>query len=392
MKVYNGIYEFRGVANAVVTIGTFDGVHNGHHHILKRLKETAQKVKGETVILTFSPHPRMVLFPDSQQLLLTTKEEKINLLEGCGIDHLIIHPFTREFSMLSSQDFIENVLVKSLGTKRLVIGYDHHFGKDREGSFENLKLNAPAFGFEVEEIPAWETDNSKVSSTRIRKALAEGQVEMASILLGYEYGISGTVVKGQQLGRQLGFPTANIICTDPNKLIPGNGVYAVKVIYKGNEMRGMMNIGVRPTVNGAGRTAEVNIFDFNSEIYGESIEVRFVKWVRGEKKFEGLQQLIEQLHRDKDVVQTVLSDLYYDKVVWFISSILLGICWSYFRTSCSSCCFTALRLAHIGHYDCVHRFANCDATSRESGEVGSAQRKTYFLPFRNLEVSQPAIP
>lgn len=309
MKVYNSIEEFKGVATAIVTIGTFDGVHNGHHRILSRLKETAGKLNGETVILTFSPHPRMVLFPNTQQVLLSTREEKIELLDKFGIEHLIIHPFTREFSMLSSQEFIEQILVKGLETKRLVIGYDHHFGKDREGSFENLKRNAPAFGFEVEEIPAWETDNSKVSSTRIRKALAEGQVEMASILLGYEYGISGTVVKGQQLGRQLGFPTANIICTDPNKLIPGNGVYAVKVIYKGQEMGGMMNIGVRPTVNGAGRTAEVNIFDFNSEIYGESLEVRFVKWVRGEKKFEGIQQLTEQLHRDKDVVQSVLSDL-----------------------------------------------------------------------------------
>lgn len=291
----------------MVTIGTFDGVHLGHQRILEQLKITAARIGGQTVILTFSPHPRMVLFPNSEQVLINTQEEKIQLLSSFGVDHLIIHPFTREFSMLSSQEFIENILVKGLGTKRLVIGYDHHFGKDREGSFENLKRSGPDFGFEVEEIPAWEADSIKVSSTRIRNALAEGLVDVANILLGYKYVLKGTVVKGQQLGRKLGFPTANIISPDPNKLIPTNGVYAVQVVHNGNVYGGMMNIGLRPTVNGVGRTSEVNIFDFEAEIYGESLEVRFVKWVRSEQKFDGIEKLKLQLAADREVVLEMLK-------------------------------------------------------------------------------------
>lgn len=309
MKVYYNISEFEGNEPNVVTIGTFDGVHLGHGRILDHLRLTASKYQGETVILTFSPHPRMVLFPNTEQLLLSTTEEKVALLEKAGIDHLIIHPFTREFSMLSSQEFIDQVIVSGLKASQLVIGYDHHFGKDREGSFLNLKESAQRLGFQVEEIPAWEADNIKVSSTRIRKAIDEGQVDVANLLLGYRYGFSGTVVKGRQLGRQLGFPTANIICSDPSKLIPANGVYAVKVIYNEQALDGMMNIGVRPTVNGIGRTAEVNIFDFDSDIYGERLEVRFVKWVRGEQKFDGIEKLKEQLMIDKQVVMSILENV-----------------------------------------------------------------------------------
>lgn len=307
MKVYHHISEFTSLKAHVVTIGTFDGVHLGHKRILEQLKATALRIGGETVILTFSPHPRMVLFPNTEQVLLNTQEEKIMLLREAGIDHLIIHPFTREFSMLSSQEFIENIIVKELHTRCLVIGYDHHFGKDREGSFSNLKHSASELGFQVEEIPAWETDHIKVSSTRIRKALSEGHVDVASLLLGYRYMLKGTVVKGQQLGRKIGFPTANIISPDQNKLIPADGVYAVEVVYSGNVFGGMMNIGLRPTVNGSSRTVEVNIFDFDNEIYGESIEVRFVKWVRGEQKFDGIEKLKEQLSNDRDVVQKILK-------------------------------------------------------------------------------------
>lgn len=308
MQVSHKISEFRPSRDTVVTIGTFDGVHLGHRRVIEQVKSTAARIGGESVLLTFFPHPRMVLFPNTQQLLLTTEEEKTALIRNLGIDHLIIHPFTREFSMLSSAQFIEQILVKGLRTKKLVIGYDHHFGKDREGSFENLRNSGPNFGFEVEEIPAHEADNIKVSSTRIRHALDAGEVEVANNLLGYPYRLTGTVVKGQQLGRKLGYPTANIISPEPYKLIPGNGVYAVNVLSAGKRLSGMMNIGVRPTVDGLHRTSEVNIFDFDADIYGESLTVEFVKWVRGEQKFAGLEELKTQLSADKIAVQKILNE------------------------------------------------------------------------------------
>jgi riboflavin kinase / FMN adenylyltransferase len=308
VQVSHNIADFKPSKDTVVTIGTFDGVHLGHRRVIEQVKATAAKVGGESVLLTFFPHPRMVLFPNSEQLLLNTQEEKIVLLRDLGIDHLVIHPFTREFSMLSSTEFIERILVNGLHTKRLVIGYDHHFGKDREGSFDNLKKSGPQFGFEVEEIPAHETDHIKVSSTRIREALASGKIEVANNLLGYHYRLTGTVVKGQQLGRKLGYPTANIISPEPYKLIPGNGVYAVNVYSGGKKFGGMMNIGVRPTVDGLHRTSEVNIFGFNADIYGETLTVEFVKWVRGEQKFAGLDALKSQLTDDKVVVQKILNE------------------------------------------------------------------------------------
>lgn len=308
MNVFHNIADFRPGTNTVVTIGTFDGVHKGHRRVIEQVKATAARLGGESVLLTFFPHPRMVLFPNTEQLLLNTEEEKIALLRELGIDHLIIHPFTREFSMLSSAEFIEKIIVSGMGTKRLVIGYDHHFGKDREGSFGNLKKSGPQFGFEVEEIPAHETDSIKVSSTRIRAALTAGEVDVANNLLGYDYRLTGTVVKGQQLGRKLGYPTANIISPEPYKLLPGNGVYAVNVLHAGKRYSGMMNIGVRPTVDGLNRTAEVNIFGFSSDIYGETLTVEFVKWVRGEQKFSGLDELKTQLAQDKIVVQEILNE------------------------------------------------------------------------------------
>lgn len=308
MQVSHNISDFRSTKDTVVTIGTFDGVHLGHRRVIEQVKATAARIGGESVLLTFFPHPRMVLFPNAEQLLITTEEEKIALVRNLGIDHLIIHPFTREFSMLSSGEFIEQILVKGLRTKKLVIGYDHHFGKDREGSFENLKNSGPKWGFEVEEIPAHESDHIKVSSTRIRQALAAGEVEVANNLLGYRYRLTGNVVKGQQLGRKLGYPTANIISPEPYKLMPGNGVYAVNVLSAGKKFGGMMNIGVRPTVDGLHRTTEVNIFDFDADIYGESLTIEFVKWVRGEQKFAGLDELKTQLGVDKIAVQKILNE------------------------------------------------------------------------------------
>jgi len=308
VQVSRNLSEFHPDKDTVVTIGTFDGVHLGHRRVIDQVKATAARIGGESVLLTFFPHPRMVLFPKTEQLLLTTEEEKIALLKEMGIDQLIIHPFTREFSMLSSGEFIEQILVKGLRTKRLIIGYDHHFGKDREGSFENLKNSGPRWGFEVEEIPAREADNIKVSSTRIRQALARGEVEVANNLLGYCYRLTGTVVKGQQLGRKLGYPTANIISPEPYKLIPGNGVYAVNVLSAGRKFGGMLNIGVRPTVDGIHRTTEVNIFDFDADIYGESLTIEFVKWVRAERKFAGLEELKIQLAADKIAVQKIVNE------------------------------------------------------------------------------------
>ena len=219
MKVYKHIDEFIAANNPVVTTGTFDGVHLGHQQILSRLKETAKKCDGETVLLTFFPHPRMVLFPDYKPLLLNSLEEKIQLLENAGIDHLIVHPFDREFSLLSSKEFISKILVEKLHTKKLVIGYDHHFGNNREGTFEHLKKFGPIYGFDVEEIPAKEVENTSVSSTRIREALMSGNVEVAASFLGYNYQLTGTVVKGRMIGRSIDFPTANVMVNDFYKLI-----------------------------------------------------------------------------------------------------------------------------------------------------------------------------
>jgi riboflavin kinase/FMN adenylyltransferase len=307
MKIYNHIDEFRAPGNAVVTTGTFDGVHLGHQQIIRRLKETAQRINGESVLLTFFPHPRMVLFPDRKQLLLNTPDEKAVLLERAGIDHLIVHPFTREFSMLSSQEFIQDILVKKLGTRKLVIGHDHHFGRNREGSFDHLVEFGPVYGFEVEEIPAKEVENINVSSTKIRQSLEAGDVETAASFLGYEYQLGGTVVKGRQLGRTIGFPTANIRVDDPYKLVPGDGVYAVRVKRKNVMLPGMLNIGMRPTVNGTDRTIEVNILDFDADLYGETLILEFVKRLRDELKFDGLDALKAQLAKDKVAAAIALT-------------------------------------------------------------------------------------
>jgi riboflavin kinase / FMN adenylyltransferase len=307
VNIFNHLDEFISKKNAVVTTGTFDGVHRGHQQIIKRLKDTAQKVNGETVLLTFFPHPRMVLFPEQKQLLLNSLHEKKELLSQAGIDNLIIHPFTREFSMLGSSDFIQKILVQQLGTIKLVIGYDHHFGRNREGSFEHLKEFGPVYGFEIEEIPAWEVENMSVSSTKIRQSLESGEVSTAATLLGYRYMLTGNVVKGKQLGRTIGFPTANMVINDPYKLVPADGVYAVKVHCRGKTWNGMLNIGMRPTVNGLNKTIEVNILDFDADIYGETLTLDFVKRLRNEQKFDGLEALKQQLNLDRLSAKAVLE-------------------------------------------------------------------------------------
>lgn len=300
MKVYTNIDDFKGVQNPVVTTGTFDGVHLGHQKIIARLKNAAKEEKGETVLLTFFPHPRMVLFPDDNELkLLNTQNEKIELLEKYGVDHLIIYPFTKEFSRLTSIEFVRNILVNSMQTRRLVIGYNHHFGRNREGSFEHLKEYAPLYGFEVEEIPAKDIDHVEVSSTKIRNALLIGDIKTANNYLGHSYTLTGRVVKGKQLGRTIGFPTANLLINDAYKLIPADGVYAVKIKHRGGVYGGMLNIGNNPTIEAKGKSIEANIFDFDNEIYGDELTVYFTERLRDEVKFNNLDELKEQLGRDK---------------------------------------------------------------------------------------------
>lgn len=300
MKIYHSIDDFSKLNNAVVTSGTYDGVHIGHQRILGRLKEIAEKYKGETVVITFWPHPRLVLYPEENTLqVLNTFEEKAELLREQGIQHLLRIPFTKEFSQISSQEFIDNILVKQIGTKKLVIGYDHRFGKNREGSFEQLKLNGPQYGFDVEEISRQDVDNVGVSSTKIRKALMEGDIETATHFLGRPYSISGRVIKGEKLGRVLGFPTANVDVDSHFKLIPAEGIYTVTVTHAGKKYGGMLYIGYRPTVGGTQRSIEVNIFDFDKDIYGENITIHLMAPIRKDAHFDDLEALKKQLMADK---------------------------------------------------------------------------------------------
>jgi riboflavin kinase/FMN adenylyltransferase len=308
VKVYRGLEEFEKLENAVMTTGTFDGVHQGHRKILDRLMEVAKKSNGESVLLTFFPHPRMVLQPESDLKLINTIDEKIELLRKEGIDHLIIQPFTKEFSRTTSLEFVRDILVNQIGTKKLVIGYDHHFGRNREGSFDHLKEFGPIYGFEVEEISVQDVDNVNVSSTKVRKALEEGEVDVAANYLGHSFFIEGEVVHGKKIGRELGYPTANLKIENPYKLIPGNGIYAVRVRRGDDLYEGMLNIGIRPTIGVSQTTSvEVNLFDFNEEIYGECLTVHFIKRIRCEKKFDSKDELIAEMQKDKVKAQQLLK-------------------------------------------------------------------------------------
>jgi len=309
MKIYHGIEDFLRLEYAVVTSGTFDGVHLGHQKILSRLRETASKSSGETVVITYWPHPRLVLHPEDTSLkLLNTFEEKAELLKAQGIQHLLRIPFTKEFSQLTSEEFITRIIVETIGTKKLVIGYDHHFGKNREGSFEQLKMNSSKYGFDVEEIPRQDVDHVGVSSTKIRKALEEADIETANHFLGNPYSITGRVVMGDKLGRILGYPTANIEIDTAYKLVPADGIYAVTIQYEHSTYNGMLYIGNRPTVKGIKRNIEVNIFDFNKEIYGESLAIYFHKLIRMDSKFSDLEELKNQLHIDKADALKILQN------------------------------------------------------------------------------------
>lgn len=305
MKRYTQLSDFKKLDNAIVTIGTFDGVHFGHQKIIKRLCELAKSSGGESVLLTFFPHPRMIIDPENQALkMINTIEEKAQILAGLGVDHLIITPFTRDFSNLSATDYIKNILVDAIGTKKIIIGYDHRFGKDRLGNINTLMQNASNYGYLVEEIPEQDINDVAVSSTKIRKALLDGDVALANKYLGYAFSIYGPVIKGDKIGRTIGFPTANIFVPETYKLIPGDGIYAVTVEMgeeKNPEVyRGMAYIGQRPTINGMTRNIEVNIFDFNREIYGQNIKMNFLAFLREDVKFTGLEALTKQLQKDKE--------------------------------------------------------------------------------------------
>ncbi len=309
MIVHHGIDSLTPLPFAVVTSGTFDGVHLGHQKILQRLNEVARShPDGQSVVMTYWPHPRTVVSNDSQNLrLLSTLDEKIDLLERAGVDHLIVIPFTRSFSQLTSEEFIQQILINALGTKKLVIGYDHRFGRDREGGFDYIQAHQTEYGFEVEEIPRQDLEAVAISSSKIRTALSEGNIAAATRFLGREYSLTGTVVKGRQLGRTIGFPTANLQIDDAVKLIPANGVYAVDVEQGGQTYGGMLNIGFRPTVAGEHQTIETYIFDFDKDVYGEHMTLRFRVFLRPEQKFNGLPALVEQLQQDERQAREVLK-------------------------------------------------------------------------------------
>ncbi|HEX2846758.1 MAG TPA: bifunctional riboflavin kinase/FAD synthetase [Chitinophagaceae bacterium] len=304
MQIHKNLDQLPEFRNAVVTIGTFDGVHAGHRQIIDELTREARAINGETVIITFHPHPRKIVSSTILGIrLINTLEEKIELLEQLGIDHLVIVPFTDAFANQQAEDYVEHFLVKRFRPHTIIIGYDHRFGRERKGDYRLLELMAPRFRYQLKEIPKHILDEIAISSTRIREALLEGRVETADKLLGYEFFFSGTVVDGDKLGRKLGYPTANIQVPDEEKIIPGNGIYAVYATipqHKDDQrLKGMMSIGFRPTVDGKKRVIEVNLFDFNQDIYRLTLRIYVKKYLREEIKFDSLEALVKQIDQDK---------------------------------------------------------------------------------------------
>jgi riboflavin kinase/FMN adenylyltransferase len=310
VKVYRDFEEVGDIPNAVLTIGTFDGVHLGHQKIIERLKAEAKKVNGETVLFTFFPHPRMVIDPTNHGLkLIQTQAEKIENLERLGLDHLIIFPFTKSFSNLTADEFVKDYLVNKLNVKTIVVGYDHQFGKNREGTLKHLQKLSETLPFKVIEIPAHEVDEINVSSTKIRKAIEIGDVQTANSYLNEPFEISGKIVKGNQIGRTIGFPTANIEIGDELKIIPAIGVYAVEIVLEDQRiLQGMMNIGIRPTVTDSKEVkVEVFIFDFSEAIYDQRIKVYLLQRIRGEHRFQSVEVLRAQLQEDEKTVRSIFS-------------------------------------------------------------------------------------
>jgi len=304
MNIFRDLGALPSFENSVVTIGTYDGVHIGHQKIIKRINAEAKRVGGESILVTFHPHPRTIVNENVRVPILSPLEEKLDLLNYFGVQNVVVVPFNRRFSEQSPEDYIEQFLVKNFTPNKIIIGYDHKFGKNRKGDIHLLKEKAKENGFLVEEISKQEIQDIGISSTKIRKAIGKGEIILANELLGHNYSLRGVVVKGQQLGRQIGFPTANIQVNKQEKLIPLDGVYGVTASFLNKkeslELKGMLNIGTRPTVNGKDRTIEVHLFDFNGNIYGDLLEIKLLDRIRAEKQFPDLQALVKQLELDKE--------------------------------------------------------------------------------------------
>lgn len=299
LKIFHSINDFSSTKKTILTLGTFDGVHIGHKKILKKITQNTENQKYESLVLTFFPHPRMVLQEHSDIKLLNTIDEKIDLLEKIGIENLVIHPFDEAFSRLTAEEFVSDILVDRFHIQKIIIGHDHRFGRNRTANIDDLIAYGKEYGFEVEQISVQEINDISVSSTKIRSALLEGDMALANDYLGYDYFLTGSIVKGKQLGRTIGFPTANLKTEENYKLIPQNGVYIVKSIIDGITVFGMMNIGFNPTVDGQKQTIEIHYFDFNADLYNQKISVSILQRIRSEQKFESVEHLKEQLEKDK---------------------------------------------------------------------------------------------
>jgi riboflavin kinase/FMN adenylyltransferase len=307
LNTIHNISNFSTSEKTYVTIGTFDGVHFGHQQIIEKLVLEAKKANRKSVLLTFFPHPRMVLQKDNSLELINTIEERAELLKKTGLDYLIIHPFSKEFSRMTALEFVRDLLVNQLNISKLIIGYDHHFGKNREGNIVQLTEYSHLYDFTVEEIPAQDIDDVSVSSTKIRHALAEGNIEIANNYLGYNFMLSGTVVNGKQLGGKIGYPTANIDVKESYKLIPKTGVYVVKSTIDKKEVFGIMNIGNRPTVDGSHQTIEVHFLDFDDDLYNQNLTIELLYFLRDEKKFSGIESLVIQIKKDEQTARDFIK-------------------------------------------------------------------------------------
>lgn len=309
MKIFHSINDFVSSKKTILTLGTFDGVHIGHRKILEKLTQNGENGKYESLVLTFFPHPRMVLKGQSEVKLLTTIEEKTVLLEKTGIENLVIHPFDESFSRLTASEFVKTVLVDQFHIKKIIIGHDHRFGKDRTANIDDLITFGKQYDFEVEQISAQEIEDVSVSSTKIRKELKEGNMALANEYLGYDYFLTGSIIKGKQLGRTIGFPTANIRIREDYKLIPKNGVYVVKSIINQKTVFGMMNIGFNPTVASENLSLEIHYFDFDADLYDQELAVSILKYIRAEQKFDSVDLLKAQLEKDKNTSLDFISKL-----------------------------------------------------------------------------------
>ena len=308
MAIFHDIQHLPHFNNPVLTTGTFDGVHKGHRAILREVVNHASQVSGESVLLTFEPHPRKLLFPDQPLGIITPLSEKMQLITATGIQHIVVVPFTKEFASLSAQEYIRNFMVDIFHPHSIVIGYDHRFGHDRKGDIKLLEYYADEYQYELIEIPAQLIEDAAVSSTKIRHAITDGHMEEASHMLGRDYALKGTVVHGNKLGRKLGYPTANLRPLDPDQIIPALGIYAIRATHNGISYNGMLSIGYNPTVTDKKeRRIEANLFHFDQEIYGQTLEVQFIKKLRDEQKFDSLEALKAQLHLDKEAVSLLIG-------------------------------------------------------------------------------------